>query len=377
VKQPQPIGGPAASAGAWTLVTADGAPLSEIRLPQPFYERYKDPEGYMPGDDLIAAVNVALLLGQPLLLTGEPGSGKTSLAAWLSRQLGLGDPLTCTVKSTTSGTDLLYRFDELARFRDAQPGGAPRAQQDYLELNALGRAILFSAGPGSPLQGAETARSRGAVATASGQGDVVEGYAAPVGPPHRALTKHADIYQGEFPAKRRCVVLIDELDKAPLDTPNDLLNEIERMTFRIPELGVNVAGDPAHRPVVIITSNSDKSLPTPFLRRCVYFDIPPPSDERLEEIVLRRNGGLATRPVLFKEALAIYRLLRGRLDPKPGTAEFLAWLQILDERLPADPLLASLHSREAAPALKSSLGALVKTQDQLAEAQRSLDTHDD
>jgi MoxR-like ATPase len=318
----------------------------ELELPEPFFNRNRSPLGYDPGPALEAAVNIALLLGQPLLLTGEPGCGKTSLAYWLAFQLGLPDPLVQVVKSTTTGRDLLYRFDELARFRDANDRDEARQPlQNYLEFEALGRAILFSAGPDQPLT---FDRER--------PWDDGRGQAAP--------KIYSDLHSGSFPSQRRQVVLIDELDKAPRDTPNDLLSEIERMEFRITELGAVIRGDPRHRPVVVITSNSDKSLPEPFLRRCVYHHIPSPNANRRKEIVDLRRPRLIEREILFASAMQVFEQLRDRIGVRgrpPGTAELLAWLDVVDSLYPAE--MSDLH--QSPEGLKASLGALGKTKDDL------------
>ena len=329
---------------AWMLVPKPAGPKAPLELPEPFFNRYDDPAFYAPGEALTAAVNIALLLGQPLLLTGEPGCGKTSLAYWLAYQMGLAKPLVQVVKSTTTGKDLLYSFDELARFRDAQGGPeAKKPQQDYLEFNALGRAILFSAGP-----------------TAELAPDVAADAESDAGRPKI----HREIYRGAFPAERRQVVLIDELDKAPRDTPNDLLSEIERMEFRIPELGVGVAGEENHRPVVVITSNSDKSLPEPFLRRCVYHHIPAPDPDRRKEIIAARSPPLVKRQALFADAMQTFETIRtevGSRGRQPGTAELLAWLDTLDRLYPA----SAKQLGENKDLLASSLATLAKTKDDL------------
>jgi MoxR-like ATPase len=296
----------------WWLLPRGEAKAADLTLPTPFFQRYNKPQHYDPGPELISAVNIALMLGQPLLLTGDPGSGKTSLAYWLAFQMELEKPLAQVVKSSTTGKDLLYSFDELARFRDAQDRGVDRRpQQEYLELSALGLAILFSAGPDGKLD-------------RTGE-HAPGGMARPV--------SHSDLHAGAFPARRRQVVLIDELDKAPRDTPNDLLSEIERMEFSIPEAGVVVRGDPAHRPVVVITSNSDKSLPDPFLRRCVYYNIPPATPKRRREIVERQQPALLKRPELYHDAMATFDRIDtgiGRDGRRPGAAELLAWLDAVD-----------------------------------------------
>jgi MoxR-like ATPase len=331
-------------APSWMYIPkADGrdAPLN---LPDPFFTRYGAPEKYDPGEALKAAVNIALLLGQPLLLTGEPGCGKTSLAYWLAYQMGLEKPLSQVVKSTMSGKDLLYSFDVLARFRDAEGGaGVRRPLPDYLEFSALGKAILFSGGPEQRLE-------------PDAAGDAPGGEERP--------KTNREIFRGDFPADRRQVVLIDELDKAPRDTPNDLLSEIERMEFHIPELGVSVQGDKDHRPVVVITSNSDKSLPEPFLRRCVYHHIPAPDETRRKEIVALRQPPLARRQALFDDAMRTFETIRSEVGTRgrqPGTAELLAWLDTVDRIYPASA--ASLM--EDSGLLAMSLSTLAKTVDDL------------
>ncbi|MCW3848091.1 MoxR family ATPase [Sphingomonas sp. LB-2] len=328
----------------WWLIPQPAGPGAQISLPEPFFERYRRPTRYDPGPALKSAVNVALLLGQPLLLTGEPGSGKTSLAYWLAYQMGLEEPLVHVVKSVTTGRDLLYTFDELARFRDAQGGPkAARPQQDYLELSALGLAILFSAGAGGALS--RTSASR---ATDAG-----------------AARRHSDLFPGAFPKARRQVVLIDELDKAPRDTPNDLLSEIERMEFRIPELGVVVRGDPNYRPVVVITSNADKNLPEALLRRCVYHHIPIPDEARRREVVALQEPKLLERQDLFDDAMATLDSLHdkiGRDGRRPGTAEMLAWLDTIEAIYPS----GSKSLRENPGALGVTLKTLAKTPEDLA-----------
>lgn len=249
----------------WTTVPREDTTAS-VRFPTPFTERYKDAQGFDPGADLIAAVNVALILGQPLLLTGAPGCGKTSVGGWLSWQLGLGDPLVHNVKSTTPGRSLLYEFDELGRFRDAQPNRSPQPDREYLRFNALGLAILLSAAPNTP----------------SGKASV-------------ELLGSAQLPDLASRLGQRHVVLIDELDKAPRDTPNDLLFEIERMEFAVSEVRSRVIGDPARRPIVVITSNTEKMLPEPFLRRCVFHHISPP--DAIDETCDRQSNPAVTAPV--------------------------------------------------------------------------------
>ena len=196
-------------------------------LPAPLLANATDPAGYLPDQGLVDAVNVALILRQPLLVTGEPGTGKSQLAASVAYQLGLDPPLCFETKSTTIARDLFYSFDNIGRFRAAQTAGASANPRLFLAFNALGLAIVLANSPE---------------------------VAGPVLPPD---FKHH--------GRRRSVVLIDEIDKAPRDFPNDILNEIERLYFRIPELGdAQVSAEPDYRPVVIMTSNSEKTCRTHF-----------------------------------------------------------------------------------------------------------------
>lgn len=304
----------------WTQLSVTSSPLadeSELHMPTPVSDLLKSPDAYLPDEGLVTAANVALLLGQPLLITGEPGCGKTAFAWWLSTRLGLGQPLVDVVKSTSTGRDLLYDFDSLARFRDSQPGAvtSPRDSESYVRFHALGAAIACSTDStvlGLPLfqrvMEVVQAPERGGINVASGQ--------------------------------RRHVVLIDELDKAPRDTPNDLLHEIEKMDFSIPEIGRNIPGNADYRPIVVITSNTEKSLPDPFLRRCVYYNIPELDPEtgpkRLLEILNSRANHIAKSDKEEDKMLAeafrrhgaekvhAFFGLRQEFRRSPGVAEYLA-----------------------------------------------------
>jgi MoxR-like ATPase len=291
------------------------------------------PGGYLPDPGLVDAVNVALLLGRPLLLTGEPGTGKTQLAYSVAWQLAGRKLLNLTstrvekfeTKSSSLAKDLFYSFDTIGRFQAAHGGG--RANNlDYLSFNALGRAIL-NALPRPEVESLIPERF-----------------------PHNG------------PA--RSVVLIDEIDKAPRDFPNDLLNEIEHMYFKIPELGNTVVGGPEKladdlKPIVIITSNSERNLPDPFLRRCIYYDIPFPSGAELREILLSRLQRLTPRDDrLVKDALDFFLKLRDENIPrrKISPAELIQWLVFLLER-GAD---RKGRLRDASEIAIEGLGALTK-----------------
>ena len=329
-------------------VRAEGAGVGSpvpLDLSEPAADRLRDPERYVPDPGLRDAVNVALILGQPLLLTGEPGTGKTQLAASLAWELGLEPVLRFITKSTSVSTDLFYTYNSLARFHDAQTHVTARGA-DYLTFNALGRAILLANPPEGPDWLAQQARE----------------LAAGAGP-------------------RRSVVLIDEIDKAPRDFPNDLLDEIERMEFRIPELsGTRVAIGKGERPVVVITSNSEKNLPDPFLRRCVYYHIPFPDRERLRFIVIKQlaasfggEGAADGDRGLLDEAVRILEALRSRgsnqLAKPPGTAELLNWLLAVRRIEPTSPN----PLKDSGRILEQTLGSLVKNENDAAAARHLLE----
>jgi len=304
-----------------------------LRLHPPLVQRHRMASTYRPALGLREAANVAMLLGSPLLLTGDPGVGKTQAAYWLAAELGLDEPLRFDVKSNTTGTDLLYRFDDVRRFRDATLGGQ-QPLVTYLRLNALGEALVRAAGgrailrslDGQMLVDDNLGRHAEMLRQAFGE----ESLASAPYPTMSMLLSGDERFRTAEPEHH--LVLIDELDKAPRDTPNDLLAEVEELRFAIPELGVSVVVEGAGRPIIIITSNSEKSLPEPFLRRCAFFDIPYPDSElELQAIVDGAIDDLSGGEPLVRDAIAFVRQLRADegIRKPPGIAELLAWLNVL------------------------------------------------
>ena len=277
--------------------------------------RQPRPEAYRPDQGLVDAVNVALMLGQPLLLTGEPGTGKTHLAWSVAWELGLGEPLRFETKSTSSSRELFYEYDHLSRFHAANTNEGSRRSIDYVTFSALGMAILLANEPD----------------------EVAE------------LTQQ----QLNHDNPRQSVVLIDEIDKAPRDFPNDILNEIEGMYFRITEM----------QPVVIITSNSEKHLPDAFLRRCVYYNIEFPDRERLEEILLSQLGCPADELSGAFELFFRLRDYSAGLRKKPGTAELLYWFCVLRSLAGG-----AVDLRQRPELVESTLGCLVKNSEDTYKA---------
>lgn len=277
---------------------------------------------------LVAATEAAIVLGKPLLLTGEPGIGKSVFARWLAHNLGLGDCLKFVVKSDSAARDLFYQFDTLERFRDNQQvqsvdreslsdGGKSADYNEssllkYISYNALGRAFLNSLG--------QVQASR--LGVLSDQINQFE-------------------YEQIAAAPSRSVVLIDEIDKAPRDVPNDILDEIDTRQFRLKELSnIEIVADPAHQPVVVITSNSERDLPKPFLRRCIYYHMHIPDEgyidnepksrvEILRHIADARIGARYSQSEDFiGDAIRLYTYIRDNvsLRHQPGVAELLDWL---------------------------------------------------
>ncbi|NTU59755.1 MAG: MoxR family ATPase [Deltaproteobacteria bacterium] len=268
-------------------------------MSQDTFHQFSGTEGYVASQPLQDAVNVAAALERPLLLKGEPGTGKTLLAHHISKALGMSLVL-WNVKSTTKAKDGLYTYDTVQRLNDARFGeGDVRDIKRYIKLGPLGRA---------------------------------------------------------FAAAERLVLLIDEVDKADIEFPNDLLYELDEMRFHILETDEWV--EAKQRPVVIITSNSEKELPDAFLRRCVFHYIDFPDEAQMRAIVEVHFPRLPDE--LLRRAFKIFYGLREvpGLRKKPSTSELLDWIRALlasGARLPED----DTPPLEAVP----FLGALVKMQE--------------
>jgi MoxR-like ATPase len=331
-------------------------------------------ESYRISDELLHAVQVALLLRQPLLLTGDPGVGKTRFGRALAGRLEVPYERV-DVKTTTSGRDLLYAIDDIARFRDAAarrngdkekekdkaPAPPPKALKDYVVFSGLGRAILRSAGAGCEV------RPKIPMAEVAG-------------PDHAGRSK---ITLGElFPdafvrvdratsAPVHSVVLIDELDKAPRDTPNDLLVEVEEMVMYIRELGFEVRANPLFWPIVLITSNSERTLPDPFLRRCVFHNLRL-DDTVLPEIIVAQLPDLPLNSPLVTQVIKLFLDIRLKLslEKKPSTAELVNTVALLVE-LGFDPAksfdLAHKDNKDARQQVAAALGKVTGDKSKIAD----------
>jgi MoxR-like ATPase len=234
------------------------------------FHRFRGTGSYLTNEALESAVNCALVLERPLLIKGEPGTGKTLLAEAIAEAIG-APLIPWHVKSTTRAQDGLYIYDTVQRLYDSRFGdGDVRDIKRYIKLGPLGQA---------------------------------------------------------FSAPTRVVLLIDEVDKADLEFPNDLLHELDRMRFRVQETNEDVVAK--ERPVVVITSNNEKELPDAFLRRCVFHFIDFPEPEFMRRIVAVHHPDLERS--LVDQVLRAFYEIRGasRLRKRPSTSELIDWIAVL------------------------------------------------
>ncbi len=263
-------------------------------------QRFEGTQDYVATDDLKVAVNAAVLLRRPLLVKGEPGTGKTVLAHEIAKAVN-APLIEWNVKSTTKAQQGLYEYDAVARLRDGQLGD----ERVHNIANYIRRGKLWDA----------------------------------------------------FTSPQLPVLLIDEIDKADIEFPNDLLQELDRMSFDVYETGERI--EARERPIVVITSNNEKELPDAFLRRCFFHYIKFPDRETMQAIIDVHFPGI--QKVLVTKAMEIFYEVREvpGLKKKPSTSELLDWLKLLlNEDMPLDVL----QNRDPTKAIPPLHGALLKNE---------------
>ncbi len=270
--------------------------------------RFEGTSDYIATEDLRVAVNAAIVLERPLLIKGEPGTGKTVLAHEVARAIDT-PLLEWHIKSTTKAQQGLYEYDAVSRLRDSQLGD----ERVHDIKNYIKRGKLWEA----------------------------------------------------FTADHRPVLLIDEIDKADIEFPNDLLQELDRMEFHVYETGETIKAE--NRPVVIITSNNEKELPDAFLRRCFFHFIKFPDADTMKEIIEVHYPGLKQR--LVSEALNIFYEVRDvpGLKKKPSTSELLDWIKLL---LNEDVTPETLRQKDPTKVIPPLHGALLKNEQDVALFER-------
>ena len=268
-------------------------------------QQFKGSSEYVASNELLSTVNVAMTLEKPLLLKGEPGTGKTMLAQSVANALG-ADLHIWNIKSTTKAQDGLYVYDVVQRLYDSQFGGEGVDDiEKYVHLGQVGEA---------------------------------------------------------FESKERCILLIDEIDKADLEFPNDLLWELDKMEFTIPQTGRTVKAN--HRPVIIITSNAEKELPDAFLRRCIFHYIDFPDEDLMRRIIAVHHPNIEKK--LMEQTIAAFYWIRSlpAIQKKPSTSELIDWIRALTySGIPYDTIMKEIPYA----------GVLLKKNEDLDQLERAKD----
>ena len=268
-------------------------------------QQFKGSSEYVASNELLSTVNVAMTLEKPLLLKGEPGTGKTMLAQSVANALG-ADLHIWNIKSTTKAQDGLYVYDVVQRLYDSQFGGEGVDDiEKYVHLGQVGEA---------------------------------------------------------FESKERCILLIDEIDKADLEFPNDLLWELDKMEFTIPQTGRTVKAH--HRPIIIITSNAEKELPDAFLRRCIFHYIDFPDEDLMRRIIAVHHPNIEKK--LMEQTIAAFYWIRSlpAIQKKPSTSELIDWIRALTySGIPYDTIMKEIPYA----------GVLLKKNEDLDQLERAKD----
>ncbi|HKS39255.1 MAG TPA: MoxR family ATPase [Blastocatellia bacterium] len=266
---------------------ADNTVLFERPFVNTKHSFSEDAKRFVPGEQLEIAINTAIAVGQPLLITGEPGTGKTQAAYYAAYKLKVEPLIHFQVKSDTTAGTLLYHFDSVKYFYEATV------------------ATRTGEGGGNNSEGKQGSLDKSR-------------YVEP-----RALWE-------AMASDRPRVLLIDEIDKAPRDFPNDLLHELDKMEFKVTETGEMISAEKKNRPIVFITSNSERRLPEPFLRRCVYHHIRFDDSIVAKAVEKRRDDYHNLSDKFLEMAIARFLELRERnLRKRPSTGELLVWLRVL------------------------------------------------
>lgn len=294
---------------------------------------------YIPGPGLESVIDLAIQLGRPLLVTGDPGTGKTELAHYVAKREGLGKPLIFNTKTDAEARDLFYHYDAIRHFRESNIPGVDKQALDYIHLQALGKAIVQS-------------------------------------------------------GQQKSVVLIDEIDKAPRDFSNDLLFEFEKKAFEIKEAtaeetiaffkgkvpvsdeGVIGLAKQENDPIIILTSNSEKNLPDAFLRRVLYHHIEFPDEERLLQII-EANSPRTLQLDMRLVSAAIDHFIKIRKDKglkkAPATAELLAWVHILHlKEAKLEEALKASSDKAIKQVVFDSYAMIAKTREDMKTLKRDL-----